>query len=124
MPSGAEIFATGFKAAPFWWEAASPTDQGSAALPAETEVAVIGSGYGGLSSALELARRGVDVTVLEAGLFGQGASTRNGGHVSGGVNLGKGSGNAQDSATAEDIFAESVDSLAHIAGIIEHQLTK
>ncbi len=121
MARGERIFATGFKAAPFWWEAAAPTDEGSASLPAETEVAVIGSGYGGLSSALELARHGVDVTVLEAGLFGQGASTRNGGHVSGGVNLGKGSGNAQGGVTADDIFAESVDSLAHIAGIIERE---
>src|SRR3546814_4551646 len=101
-----EIFAADFKAAPFWWEAVTPDDAGSVPPPAETEVAVVGSGYGGLSAALELARHGIDVTVLEAGLFGQGASTRNGGHVSGGVNLGKGAANAQGGVTADDIRSE------------------
>lgn len=121
MPKAVDIFASGFKASPFWWEAAAPTDEGSAPVPTETEVAVVGSGYGGLSAALELARHGVDVTVLEAGLFGQGASTRNGGHVSGGVNLGKGASNSRAGSTAEDIFAESVDSLAHIADVIARE---
>ena len=51
---------------------------------------VVGAGYGGLSTALELARSGVDVTVLERGDFGVGASTRNGGGVSGGTTMGKG----------------------------------
>src|SRR3546814_15706512 len=79
-----EIFAADFKAAPFWWEAVTPDDAGSVPPPAETEVAVVGSGYGGLSASLEPARHGIDVTVLEAGLLGQGARTRHGGHDSGG----------------------------------------
>ncbi len=44
-----------------------------------TEVAVIGGGYTGLSSALHLAQAGVGVTLLEAELPGWGASGRNGG---------------------------------------------
>lgn len=50
----------------------------------------MGGGYTGLSAALELAHAGVAAAVIEAHDFGHGASTRNGGHVSGGVNLSKG----------------------------------
>ena len=84
-----DIFHPDYKAAPFWWEAAPPTDEGSVPLPAHAEVAIIGSGYTGLNCALELARRGIGAVVIEADRFGEGASTRNGGHVSSGVNLGK-----------------------------------
>jgi glycine/D-amino acid oxidase-like deaminating enzyme len=48
-------------------------------------VAVIGGGFTGLSAALHLAERGVDVTVLEANQPGWGASGRNGGHVNPGL---------------------------------------
>jgi len=47
---------------------------------AEADVAVVGAGYTGLSTALEAASRfGASVTVLEAGQPGWGASGRNGG---------------------------------------------
>lgn len=45
------------------------------------DVAVIGGGFTGLSTALHLAERGVDVCVLEASEPGWGASGRNGGQV-------------------------------------------
>lgn len=45
-------------------------------------VAVIGGGFTGLSAALHLAERGVDVAVLEAHQPGWAASGRNGGQVS------------------------------------------
>jgi glycine/D-amino acid oxidase-like deaminating enzyme len=50
-----------------------------------TSVAVIGGGITGLSAALHLAERGVDVLVLEAHQPGWGASGRNGGHVNPGL---------------------------------------
>ena len=53
---------------------------------------IVGAGYGGLSTALELRRNGVGAVVLERGDFGIGASTRNGGMISGGTNIGKGLG--------------------------------
>lgn len=45
------------------------------------DVCVIGGGYTGLSTAIELAKRGLTVTVLEAARIGWGASGRNGGQV-------------------------------------------
>jgi glycine/D-amino acid oxidase-like deaminating enzyme len=82
------LFHPDFKASPYWWEAWRPNADGSADLPARA--AVVGAGYGGLATALELRRAGTAVVVIEADEFGSGASSRNGGAVSGGINLGKG----------------------------------
>ena len=83
------IFHSDFKAMPYWWEAYHPTAQDPVDLPPRVRVAIVGGGYGGLSTALEAAKHGVDCVVLEAAELGFGASTRNGGGVSGGVNIGK-----------------------------------
>jgi len=56
-------------------------------LPPKVDVAVIGGGYTGLSSALTLAKQGVDVIVLEAETIGWGASSRNGGMALTGLKL-------------------------------------
>lgn len=45
------------------------------------DVCVVGGGYTGLSTALDLAERGFNVALLEARRIGWGASGRNGGHV-------------------------------------------
>jgi glycine/D-amino acid oxidase-like deaminating enzyme len=51
----------------------------------DTEVAIVGGGFTGLSAALHLAERGVAVTLLEAETPGWGASGRNGGQVNPGL---------------------------------------
>jgi glycine/D-amino acid oxidase-like deaminating enzyme len=56
----------------------------------KTDVVIVGAGYGGLSTALELRRNGIERVVLERGVFGIGASTRNGGMISGGTNSARG----------------------------------
>jgi len=48
-------------------------------LPARVQVCVVGGGFTGLSAAYALARRGIDVAVLEASRIGAGASGRTGG---------------------------------------------
>ncbi len=63
------------------------TDPGQA-LPEVVDVAVIGSGFTGLSAARTLAKRGAKVAVLEGQTIGWGASSRNGGMVLTGLKLG------------------------------------
>jgi gamma-glutamylputrescine oxidase len=58
-------------------ETAFPALQG----PAVCDVAVVGGGLAGLSAALELRQRGLDVLLLEAQQVGYGASGRNGGQA-------------------------------------------
>jgi glycine/D-amino acid oxidase-like deaminating enzyme len=83
------IFAKDFKSKPYWWEAYSPVALAEKPLPREVQVVIVGAGYAGLNAALELSSHGVESLVLDAAEPGFGGSTRNGGMVSGGVNVGK-----------------------------------
>jgi glycine/D-amino acid oxidase-like deaminating enzyme len=65
-----------------------PTADGARPLPERADVAVIGSGFTGLSAARTLAKRGARVAVLESETIGWGASSRNGGMVLTGLKLG------------------------------------
>ena len=84
-----EFFHRDFKARPFWWEAHEPQPAPGLRPAEDARVAIVGAGYAGLSAALELNREGLDCIVLDANEPGFGGSTRNGGMVSGGVNVGK-----------------------------------
>jgi glycine/D-amino acid oxidase-like deaminating enzyme len=64
---------------PFWWEEAPRPDLPAPPLPAAADVAIVGSGYTGLSAALALARAGRSVVVFDAEDLGWGASSRNAG---------------------------------------------
>ena len=55
-----DIFHPTFKAAPWWWEAWTPSNALSQDPPPRTDVVIVGAGYGGLSTALELRRHGVE----------------------------------------------------------------
>ncbi|MFV2033073.1 MAG: NAD(P)/FAD-dependent oxidoreductase [Gammaproteobacteria bacterium] len=63
------------------------------------DVAIVGGGYTGLSSALHLAKRGYKVVLLEARQLGWGASGRNGGHL--------GSGQRKDQLTLEKMLGNT-----------------
>ncbi|WP_373503286.1 NAD(P)/FAD-dependent oxidoreductase [Aestuariivirga sp.] len=83
-----------------WYEATA--DRGaprpSVSGKIEAQVCVVGGGLAGLTTALELARRGVSVVLLEAKRIAWGASGRNGGFVSNG-------------------FAEGMDNVAARVGL-------
>ena len=121
------IFHKDFKTTPWWWEWWHPSNELSQDPPLKSDVVVIGAGYGGLSTALELARSGIEVTVLERGNFGVGASTRNGGGVNGGTTLGKGlSGQRGSDAESwkklmERRLADAADSLAQVETVIQRE---
>lgn len=71
--------------APTYWIAtagAPPADDGPVQADMDVDVAVIGSGYTGLSCAIHLAKdHGIRATVLEANGVSWGCSTRNGGQA-------------------------------------------
>ena len=83
-----------------WYEATAGRGAARSSLRGErqAEVCVIGGGLAGLTTALELARAGVSVLLLEARRLAWGASGRNGGFVSNG-------------------FAESMDNVAARVGL-------
>jgi glycine/D-amino acid oxidase-like deaminating enzyme len=82
------IFAPGFRDSPYWWEAAPP-GASTAPLPDAAEVVIVGGGIAGLSTALELGRNGIKALVIDRETIGWGASSRNGGALSGAGSLGK-----------------------------------
>lgn len=123
------LFHPDYKPEPFWWEAARPGAAYSTDLPKSTEVFIVGSGYSGLSAALELARGGRAVTVIDALAFGEGASTLSGGGVSAGINLGKGiSGAPGQNARSDDhkkmiagLLRESIAAYEFVGEVIERE---
>lgn len=64
---------------PWWWEQGAPLPDLPNRPPARVELAIVGAGFTGLSAAIHAARAGAKVCVIDAGVPGQGASTRNGG---------------------------------------------
>ena len=66
---------------PYWWEGGSPLPEFSKQPPTTTELAIIGGGFTGMAAALTAAEKGAQVTLFDADIPGQGASTRNGGMI-------------------------------------------
>ncbi|MDP6705998.1 MAG: FAD-binding oxidoreductase [Alphaproteobacteria bacterium] len=119
------LFHPDFKPEPYWWEAARPSTDGSMPMPEAIDVLIVGSGYAGLATALELQRNGRSAWVVERDAFGEGASSRNGGAVSASVNLGKGLGGAagqkSDQGELDRFVAEGKDVLDLLEGLIERE---
>ncbi|SBT14011.1 Gamma-glutamylputrescine oxidoreductase [Vibrio celticus] len=71
--------------APTYWvdtAGAPPEDDGPITSDMDVDVAIIGSGYTGLSTAIHLAEMyGIKATVIEANRMSWGCSTRNGGQA-------------------------------------------
>lgn len=88
----------------------------------ETDVVIIGGGFTGINTALELAERGhKDVVVLESNYIGFGGSGRNGGHVMAGI--------GHDLETIErDVGPEGIKAIFEIsdlgASLIKERIAK
>jgi len=76
-----DLLAPDFRTEPWWWTAAPRPNSNPADVPAHADVAIVGSGYTGLSAALTLARAGRSVAIFDTDVAGYGASTRNAGFV-------------------------------------------
>jgi glycine/D-amino acid oxidase-like deaminating enzyme len=73
----------------YWLDSAPQgPDRSTTELGGHVDVAVVGAGLTGLSTALHLARKGVNVAVLERDTVAFGASGRNGGMATTGLSIG------------------------------------
>jgi glycine/D-amino acid oxidase-like deaminating enzyme len=119
-----DVFHKDFRPTPYWWEAYRPTTGEPVDVPRSVRVAIVGGGYAGLSAALELAKHGIDAIVLEANELGFGASTRNGGAVSGGVNVGKsftGRAAAVDGGRVKGLLSDAADAFGLVDRLIDEE---
>ena len=110
---------------PYWAEGAPEApevDRDLGFLAGDPEAVVIGAGFTGLSAALEMARRGVRVVVLEAGEPGAGASTVNGGMIGSPHGLGGPAAVARyGEALADRLFAEGREGFEWTVSLIERE---
>ncbi len=81
-PEKSALFADDFKPEPYWWDTADPVTDDPGPLPEKVDVAVVGGGYTGLNTAIQVGRAGRGTLVLDAEEAGWGCSSRNGGQVS------------------------------------------
>lgn len=71
-----------YKDQPFWWDATPRPTINNASLPKTADVVIIGSGYTGLSAAMQTTKHGLHTVVLDEADAGWGCSSRNGGQIS------------------------------------------
>jgi glycine/D-amino acid oxidase-like deaminating enzyme len=119
-----DILHPDFKPQPYWWEAYKPVTGDLTDVPQTARVAIVGGGYAGLSCAIELADAGIEACVFESAELGAGASTRSGGGVSGGVNIGKsftGKVTTLEPDVLTNILASGYDAFSLIESLIDRE---
>lgn len=117
-----DIFTSDFRPEPYWWDATPPATVATGELPNRVDAVVVGAGYTGLHAALQIARGGRRVAVLDAGAAGQGCSTRNGGQVSTSIKPGIAALTRRHGAeTARRILADGRASLDFTEAFIERE---
>jgi glycine/D-amino acid oxidase-like deaminating enzyme len=76
------LFVQDIKLTPYWWDETPRPTLADEPLPRKVDVLIVGSGYTGLSAALQTTRGGRDTLVIDVEDAGFGCSTRNGGQIS------------------------------------------
>ncbi len=120
MPGQEHIFHPDFVVAPYWWDKHPPADHNDR-MPRTVDIAIVGSGYCGLAAGLALARQGWRVATFDAHRIGEGASTRNGGMVSGGLKLPAGLRRKVGQARYEKIQHDSVESFRYFESFLAEE---
>ncbi|MFZ0284543.1 MAG: FAD-binding oxidoreductase [Terriglobales bacterium] len=111
-----------FKQSNYWLDTVTMPTGTSGELPARVDVAIVGSGFTGLSAARILAKRGARVAVLEANTMGWGASSRNGGMVLTGMKLDVETLAARyGMEVAKRMYAASLASIAFVEQIVREE---
>jgi glycine/D-amino acid oxidase-like deaminating enzyme len=117
-----DLFTQDFRTTPYWWDQVPRPTLADAPLPRKVDVAIIGSGYTGLSAAIETARGGRDTLVLDAEDAGFGCSTRNGGQISTSVKPGYDAlARHYGSERALGILREGHNSLAWVSDFVSRE---
>ena len=116
------LFTENARLTPYWWDHVPRPVLPDAAPPATADVVVIGSGYTGLSAALQTARGGRDTLVVDAEDAGWGCSTRNGGQISTSIKPGYDElARRHGAARAFQIVKEGQNSLAWAADFVARE---
>lgn len=105
---------------PYWWDQGAPLPDLPQTPPPKAELLIVGAGFTGLSAAIHAARAGARVVVVDAGIPGQGASTRNGGMAGAHPRQSLAETAARWGETrARALFNEANDAYAHLHSLIE-----
>lgn len=109
------------KEEPYWWQHRAEASQDDKGLvTGKYDIIIVGSGYTGLTAGLRLAKSGLSVLIIEAAELGHGASTRNGGMVSGTLKLThKELCRAYGNKIANSLFQEAQDSVLFLESLIK-----
>lgn len=109
-------------AQPFWLQDAPLRLPDPRPLPSGADLVVVGSGYTGLAAAIEAAKGGMSVLVLDRGPIGAGCFTRNGGQLSSSIKPELGKLTARHGAAlAGRIRDEGYAALAHAQALITRE---
>ncbi len=107
---------------PYWWEQGAALPDLPSTLPDSAELLIVGAGYTGLSAAIAASDAGIKVVVVDAGIPGKGASTRNGGMFGPHPRLGFDTlANKFGQSVARDIFSEAQDAFDFTSGLIKKE---
>jgi len=107
---------------PYWWEHGAALPDLPTVLPEKAELLIVGAGYTGLSAAIAANDAGAKVVVVDAGIPGHGASTRNGGMFGAHPRLGFGElASKFGKDTASGIFNEAQSAFDFTSKLIKQE---